>query len=97
MASTLCSHVVAERLCCCLYRQALKPRLLVPVGLAAGMAAYNQMSQQPLQGMEQASLLAGFLSYKVHDHLLANMQLQYMMLMPWVLASLRANFCQLHM
>ena len=47
-------------------RQALKPRLLVPVSLAAGMAAYNHFAQQqPLQGIEQASLLAGFLSYKV--------------------------------
>jgi hypothetical protein len=46
-------------------RQALKPRLLVPVALAAGMAVYNHMAEQPLHGMEQASLLAGFLSFKV--------------------------------
>ena len=38
----------------------------MPVSLAAGMAAYNHIAQQPLQGFEQASLLAGFLSYKVH-------------------------------
>lgn len=49
----------------CAHRQALKPRLLVPVGLAAGMAAYNHVAQQPLHGIEQASLLTGFLSYKV--------------------------------
>lgn len=54
---------------CLMCRQALKPRLLVPVALAAGMAAYNHMAEQPLQGMEQASLLVSFLSYKVRGGL----------------------------
>lgn len=58
-------HVAASPKCCCPYRQAIKPRLLIPVSLAAGMAAYNHVSQEPLHGMEQAALLAGFLSYKV--------------------------------
>jgi hypothetical protein len=33
--------------------------------LAAGMAGYNLLAEKPMGGMEEASLLAGFLSYKV--------------------------------
>lgn len=51
-------------------RQALKPRLLVPVGLAAGVALYNSWAEQPLAGVEEFSLLGGFLSYKVYYILL---------------------------
>ncbi|BDA44045.1 hypothetical protein COCOBI_05-2290 [Coccomyxa sp. Obi] len=46
------------------YRQALKPRLLVAVVLAAAVAAFNTLSETPMGRVEQASLLAGFLSYK---------------------------------
>ncbi len=48
-------------------RQALKPRLLVAVVLAAAVAAYNILSETPVGRVEQASLLAGFLSYKVRS------------------------------
>ncbi|GAB4823706.1 hypothetical protein N2152v2_010752 [Parachlorella kessleri] len=48
------------------YRHALKPRLLVLVGLVAGMAAYNAaFPEQPLSLVEEGCLVAGFLSYKV--------------------------------
>ncbi|KAK9916142.1 hypothetical protein WJX75_009264 [Coccomyxa subellipsoidea] len=46
------------------YRQALRPRLLVAVVLAAAVAAFNTVSETPLGRVEQACLLAGFLSYK---------------------------------
>ena len=49
----------------CLSRQALKPRLLVAVALAAGMGLYNSQAEKPLGGAEEFSLLGGFLSYKV--------------------------------
>lgn len=46
------------------YRQALKPRLLVAVVLAGAVGAFNTLSETPMGRVEQASLLAGFLSYK---------------------------------
>lgn len=50
-----------------LSRQALKPRLLVAVALAAGMGLYNSQAEEPLGGAEEFSLLGGFLSYKVRS------------------------------
>ena len=47
------------------YYHALRPRLLVPISLAAIMAAYNSSAEVPLSGMEESSLLLGFLSHKV--------------------------------
>jgi len=46
-------------------RQALKPRLLVAVGLGAAVAVYNKLVEQPLGGTEEFALLGGLLSYKV--------------------------------
>ena len=54
-----------SRVWCVLCRQALKPRLLVVIALAAGMGLYNSQAKQPLGGAEEFSLLGGFLSYKV--------------------------------
>ena len=47
------------------YYHALRPRLLVPISLAALMAAYNSAAETPLAGMEETALLLGFLSHKV--------------------------------
>ncbi|GFR52709.1 hypothetical protein Agub_g15338 [Astrephomene gubernaculifera] len=51
----------------CAYRQALQPRLLVPVGLACLAAAYNRVAgpDHSLDLLHQGCLLGGFLSYKL--------------------------------
>ncbi|EFJ50235.1 hypothetical protein VOLCADRAFT_104055 [Volvox carteri f. nagariensis] len=51
----------------CAYRQALQPRLLVPVALAGLSAAYNQIvgPERALDLLHQGCLLGGFLSYKL--------------------------------
>jgi hypothetical protein len=48
-------------------RHAAQPRLLIPIGLGAALAVYNSVAQQPLSLTDETSLLAGFLSYKVHS------------------------------
>lgn len=45
-------------------RAALRPRLLVLVGLAAAAAAYNSAAPEPLNGVQSAALFTGFLTYK---------------------------------
>ncbi len=48
------------------YYHALRPRLLVPVTLAASMAAFNALNAEgPLSGYQELALLLGFLSHKV--------------------------------
>lgn len=48
------------------YRQALQPRLLVLVGLVAGCSAFNAAyPEQAVSIVEEACMVAGFLSYKV--------------------------------
>lgn len=47
------------------YYHALRPRLLLPISLAAIMAYYNSTAESPLSGMEETALLLGFLSHKV--------------------------------
>lgn len=47
------------------YRTALRPRLLVLVGLAAALGAYNAAAPEPLPVVYEGCLLGGFLSYKV--------------------------------
>ncbi|GLC49332.1 hypothetical protein PLESTB_000207600 [Pleodorina starrii] len=51
----------------CAYRQALQPRLLVPVALAGLGAAYNRVAgpEASLDLVHQGCLLGGFLSYKL--------------------------------
>lgn len=49
----------------------------VPVFLAAGMAAFNSQAAEPLTIVEQGSMLAGFLSFK-----LAHVQYLYSQLRP---------------
>ncbi len=46
-------------------RQALRPRLLVVVALAAAVYGYNMQAEAPLSAGVQLALFAGFLSYKV--------------------------------
>ena len=46
-------------------RQALKPRLLIIVGLIAALAFYNSTAEHKIGLVEESALLAGFLSYKV--------------------------------
>ncbi|GAX75025.1 hypothetical protein CEUSTIGMA_g2471.t1 [Chlamydomonas eustigma] len=46
------------------YYHALRPRLLVPISLAALMAWYNSTAEVPLSGYQEVGLLLGFLSYK---------------------------------
>lgn len=46
------------------FRAALRPRLLVLVGLAAAAAAYNSIALEPLNGTQSAALFGGFLTYK---------------------------------
>ena len=46
-------------------RQALKPRLLVIVGLIAALAFYNSTAEHKVGLVEESALLAGLLSYKV--------------------------------
>jgi hypothetical protein len=47
------------------YQQALKPRLLVLVAMAATLGAYNQFAEEPLPLVYQGCTLGGFLSYKI--------------------------------
>eukprot|EP00192_Tetraselmis_astigmatica_P021331 CAMPEP_0117652974 /NCGR_PEP_ID=MMETSP0804-20121206/2935_1 /TAXON_ID=1074897 /ORGANISM="Tetraselmis astigmatica, Strain CCMP880" /LENGTH=267 /DNA_ID=CAMNT_0005459101 /DNA_START=94 /DNA_END=896 /DNA_ORIENTATION=- len=47
------------------YSQALKPRLLLPVALAAGAWWFNQNSETPLGLVEEGCLFLGFSSYKL--------------------------------
>lgn len=47
------------------YRAALRPRLLVLVGLAGLVAAYNAAAPEPLPLVYEGCVLGGFLSYKV--------------------------------
>ena len=46
------------------YRAAFQPRLLVLVGLALVMFAYNRLAEEPLPLVYQGCVLGGFLSYK---------------------------------
>lgn len=46
-------------------RQALRPRLLVPIMLGALVGAYNTLSQDPLTNLLIFDMLLGFLCYKV--------------------------------
>lgn len=46
------------------YRAALRPRLLVLVGVAASAAAFNAVATEPLSAQAVAALFGGFLSYK---------------------------------
>eukprot|EP00891_Asterochloris_glomerata_P008561 jgi/Astpho2/8561/fgenesh1_pg.00125_%23_51_t len=46
------------------YRAALRPRLLVPIGLAAAMWAFNHQTDGALSLRDEGCLLLGFLSYK---------------------------------
>eukprot|EP01023_Acetabularia_acetabulum_P035559 TRINITY_DN3356_c0_g1_i1.p1 TRINITY_DN3356_c0_g1~~TRINITY_DN3356_c0_g1_i1.p1 ORF type:complete len:252 (-),score=25.96 TRINITY_DN3356_c0_g1_i1:326-1081(-) len=46
------------------YKVSLKPRLLIPAVLATGIWVYNNNSQVPLSLIDEAAILAGFLSYK---------------------------------
>ncbi|KAL3144325.1 hypothetical protein ABBQ32_004086 [Trebouxia sp. C0010 RCD-2024] len=47
------------------YRAGLRPRLLIPVGLAAGIWACNQCGWHSVTRVEQGCLVLGFLSFKV--------------------------------
>lgn len=47
------------------YQQALRPRLLVPVAMAALLGAINLVSEEPLPLVYQGCALGGFLSYKL--------------------------------
>jgi len=47
------------------YRAALRPRLLVPVGLAALVGLYNLLADEPLPLVYEGCALGGFLSYKL--------------------------------
>lgn len=46
------------------YRAALRPRLLVPVGLAAAIGAWNRLSGAPLPLLYEGCIAGGFLAYK---------------------------------
>jgi hypothetical protein len=46
------------------YRAALKPRLLVPVGMAAAVAVWNRLSGSPLPLLYEGCMMGGFLAYK---------------------------------
>ncbi len=47
------------------YQQALKPRLLLPVAMAALLGVYNLVAEEPLALVYQGCALGGFLSYKL--------------------------------
>ncbi len=47
------------------YQQALRPRLLVPVAMAALLGAINLVAEEPLPLVYQGCALGGFLSYKI--------------------------------
>jgi hypothetical protein len=68
-------HIRSARKVAAAMRAALRPRLLVLVGLAAAAAAYNSIAPEPLNGVQSAALFGGFLTYKagqlvsdVHAH-----------------------------
>lgn len=46
-------------------RQAMRPRLLIPITLFASFTVYRQLYEQRLGLIEAGALLAGFLSFKV--------------------------------
>lgn len=46
------------------YRQAMRPRLLIPITLFASFTVYRQLYEQRLGLIEAGALLAGFLSFK---------------------------------
>lgn len=46
------------------YRAGFRPRLLIPIGLAAGIWACNHFGWHTLSRMEEGCLLLGFLSFK---------------------------------
>ena len=58
-----CAAIFNSTLLLC--RAALRPRLLVPIGLAAAMWAFNQQTDGALSLRDEGCLLLGFLSYKV--------------------------------
>jgi hypothetical protein len=47
-----------------IYRAALRPRLLVPVGLASSIAVWNALSDAPLSLLYEGCVMGGFLAYK---------------------------------
>jgi hypothetical protein len=47
------------------YQQALKPRLLLLVAMAATLGLYNKLAEEPLSLVYQGCALGGFLSYKL--------------------------------
>ena len=57
-------HIRSARKLVAAMRAALRPRLLVLVGLAAAAAAYNSAAPEPLNGVQTAALFTGFLTYK---------------------------------
>jgi hypothetical protein len=59
-----CLHIRSARKLVAAMRAALRPRLLVLVGLAAAAAAYNSAAPEPLNGVQTAALFTGFLTYK---------------------------------
>jgi hypothetical protein len=59
-----CLHTRSARKLVAAMRAALRPRLLVLVGLAAAAAAYNSAAPEPLNGVQTAALFTGFLTYK---------------------------------
>ena len=61
LASMHQTRIILPLLC----RQALKPRLLIPVALLAGFTTYRELFEHRLGLIEAGSLLAGFLSFKV--------------------------------
>ena len=45
---------------------ALRPRLVIPAALAAGVAAWNSSGYEPQLGLgDELALIVGFLSFKV--------------------------------
>ncbi|KIY91228.1 hypothetical protein MNEG_16736 [Monoraphidium neglectum] len=46
------------------YRASLRPRLLVPVGLAAAVGLFNALAEEPIPLLYTGCMLGGFLSYK---------------------------------
>ena len=53
------------RCCSFVHRAGLRPRLLIPIGLAAGIWACNQSGWHTVSRIEQGCLVLGFLSFKV--------------------------------
>ena len=63
LAASACAAILNSTLPLC--RAALRPRLLVPIGLAAAMWAFNHQTGGALPLRDEGCLLLGFLSYKV--------------------------------